>query len=657
MSVTLGIASFNCRGIYSSQEEIRALCNTNKIVCIQEHWLAKQELHALNTVCDDFRGTGSSPVDLSSGSIRGRPHGGVGVLWHKSLDSFVSVLDLHSEWACGINVSLQGDTVCILSVYLPYECDENQDDYIRALEELKVLVDESVTPLIFILGDYNTDILKQSTFSRYIEQFLSESNLLLSDNLFLDTGYTYVSDAWGTTSWLDHCICTETSHSCIVDIDIHYGYVTSDHLPLTVSTKLNNILHVDLDTTEMKNTRADRKWIPLTEYQLLDYIDYCILAFNNIPGQLVTASQCNEPCCMQHRMCIDQLYDYIVHTLLNAYDFCRPSNKSNCVRKNYKPVSGWTQHVQNAHTLARESFLRWHSASKPRTGPLYDSMKHTRSFFNSALRQCKRSADNIRADSLAQAMSKHNHKAFWKNVKVQQNAKTLTPATIGEAKGTLAITEMWAEHFQSVLASDATCSHDMKTFIEDNNVILYSPDMCVTSDEICDAVNYLKFGKSSGLDEIFAEHIVAAGEHVIEPLRMLMSAMLIHGYMPEKLMNGVIIPVTKNRNKSISDKQNYRPISLSNIISKIFECILLKKLQPYIGTCVNQFGYKPNSGTELCIFTLKEYLNYYHKLGSHIFTCFMDASAAFDRIKFIKLFKKLKKRKTPLYLIRVLSYW
>ena len=406
---------------------------------------------------------------MSSGSIRGRPHGGVGVLWHKSLDSFVSVLDLHSEWACGINVSLQGDTVCILSVYLPYECDENQDDYIRALEELKVLVDESVTPLIFILGDYNTDILKQSTFSRYIEQFLSESNLLLSDSLFLDTGYTYVSDAWGTTSWLDHCICTETSHSCIVDIDIHYGYVTSD--------------------------------------------------------------------------------------------------------------------------------------------------------------------------------------------KVQQNAKTLTPATIGEAKGTLAITKMWAEHFQSVLASDATCSHDMKTFIEDNNVILYSPDMCVTSDEICDAVNYLKFGKSSGLDEIFAEHIVAAGEHVIEPLRMLMSAMLIHGYMPEKLMNGVIIPVTKNRNKSISDKQNYRPISLSNIISKIFECILLKKLQPYIGTCVNQFGYKPNSGTELCIFTLKEYLNYYQKLGSHIFTCFMDASAAFDRIKFIKLFKKLKKRKTPLYLIRVLSYW
>ena len=72
---------------------------------------------------------------------------------------------------------------------------------------------------------------------------------------------------------------------------------------------------------------------------------------------------------------------------------------------------------------------------------------------------------------------------------------------------------------------------------------------------------------------------------------------------------------------------------------------------------MNQFGYKPNSGTELCIFTLKEYLNYYHKLGSHIFTCFMDASAAFDRIKFIKLFKKLKKRKTPLYLIRVLSYW
>ena len=81
--ISFGIASFNCRGVNSSTAEIVELCDRHQLICIQEHWLPKQNLYELNNICENFRGIGSSPMDLSSGIITGRPFGGVGILWHQ----------------------------------------------------------------------------------------------------------------------------------------------------------------------------------------------------------------------------------------------------------------------------------------------------------------------------------------------------------------------------------------------------------------------------------------------------------------------------------------------------------------------------------------------------------------------------------------------
>ena len=59
----------------------------------------------------------------------------------------------------------------------------------------------------------------------------------------------------------------------------------------------------------------------------------------------------------------------------------------------------------------------------------------------------------------------------------------------------------------------------------------------------------------------------------------------------------------------------------------------------------------------MCIFTLKEAVSSYNALGSHMFLCFMDATAAFDRISYITLFEKLLDRKIPMYIIRILYFW
>ena len=84
---------------------------------------------------------------------------------------------------------------------------------------------------------------------------------------------------------------------------------------------------------------------------------------------------------------------------------------------------------------------------------------------------------------------------------------------------------------------------------------------------------------------------------------------------------------------------NYRPIALVTIASKIFEIIVLDIIEPFIATCDNKFGFKKKHATEHCMYALKNVISYYNWFGSPVYTCFLDASKAFDRVEHWSLFK------------------
>ena len=67
--------------------------------------------------------------------------------------------------------------------------------------------------------------------------------------------------------------------------------------------------------------------------------------------------------------------------------------------------------------------------------------------------------------------------------------------------------------------------------------------------------------------------------------------------MPPKLIQTTIVPIIKNKCGNISSSNNYRPIALATIISKLLESILLMKCEEYLCTSANQFGFKKAHGT------------------------------------------------------------
>ena len=59
----------------------------------------------------------------------------------------------------------------------------------------------------------------------------------------------------------------------------------------------------------------------------------------------------------------------------------------------------------------------------------------------------------------------------------------------------------------------------------------------------------------------------------------------------------------------------------------------------------------------MCIFTVKSVIKYYTKQNSTVFTCFLDAAKAFDRVSPLTLFSKMIKRNVPLFIVRIIAFW
>ena len=81
---------------------------------------------------------------------------------------------------------------------------------------------------------------------------------------------------------------------------------------------------------------------------------------------------------------------------------------------------------------------------------------------------------------------------------------------------------------------------------------------------------------------------------------------LTYGHLPVSCLKTVISPVIKNTNADVSDVNNYRPIAVSTIFSKLFEHVILQFISSHSQTSDNQFGFKAKHGTDLCAFVLKQ---------------------------------------------------
>jgi hypothetical protein len=119
----------------------------------------------------------------------------------------------------------------------------------------------------------------------------------------------------------------------------------------------------------------------------------------------------------------------------------------------------------------------------------------------------------------------------------------------------------------------------------------------------------------------------------------------------------MIIPLVKNAQGNITCSENYRGITLSPVISKMLELILMEMVKGKLDTSYLQFGFKKKSSCNHAIYALRSVVNHYVNNGNTVTLCSLDISKAFDRVDVFALMMLLMKRKVPRLFISVMLDW
>ena len=179
----------------------------------------------------------------------------------------------------------------------------------------------------------------------------------------------------------------------------------------------------------------------------------------------------------------------------------------------------------------------------------------------------------------------------------------------------------------------------------------HNSNMTVSTKSVSEMIGQLECGKSAGPDGIDAEYLKFSNIKIHVLLSLCFTLCLAHVYLSPTMIKPTIVPIVKIKSGNLSDSSNYRPIALTTIVSEMIESVLLFKCTEYVSTSDNPFGFKSSDSIELCIYILKEFIDYYKSKGTTVYVTFLGASKDFDRIDHWLLFDKMIKMSEPLFII------
>lgn len=170
--------------------------------------------------------------------------------------------------------------------------------------------------------------------------------------------------------------------------------------------------------------------------------------------------------------------------------------------------------------------------------------------------------------------------------------------------------------------------------------------------------NRVKPKKSSGYDGYPSFVVRDVIQAIASPLTYLVNLSFERGYFPKKLKISKIAPVYKNKGDP-QQPDNYRPISLTSVFSKIFEYCFLARLEAFVKkfNLINpqQFGFRQKMSTQDAIEHFLQGIVERMEVGECPVGILCDLSRAFDCVCHTKLLNKLERygiRGRPLSWVR-----
>ncbi|XP_039301249.1 uncharacterized protein LOC120356382, partial [Nilaparvata lugens] len=551
-----------------NQLELILSDNSTDVVCINEHWLSNDEIKLYVP----------SGFTLAASYCRSPPltHGGSSILVKNSIKySSMNVSNFCVEKVFEISaIKLVHNKGIIISVYRTP--DSNIQDFLSKLEEVLNYITEKSYSFIAIAGDFNLNILE--LHRPEIQQFL---NVMRSFNLY--NVHSLPTRGKASLDNIYTCVKSERIECKLYDQDLisdHAGIFADLSVDIVRNFKNNN------NETEIHKRRL------ITTNRLNNY-KKCLSSYN-------WSYICN--------VCdTNSVMSMFINVLKSYFDI-------HCPVINYKPKSKSSQ--KNWYTpelkLMREHLMMLYNVWK------ITNTENAKVIFKNYKKQYCIAIDRakIMANDDVICKSSNRSRAAWKIVK-KEIGNDSAPQKINISPDILNdffvnVPNTVSKDLNQSSVTYAELLHNFKFAEGINSSTLEFSFKVVKPETVISIVNNLSSSKSEdcfGLSNFILKNII---ESILTPLTLMINIVLLTGQFPDCLKLSLLSPIFKKGDRELPE--NYRPIAIVPIISKIIEACIFYQMYEYFSINkllnVNQFGFRPDCSTAMAVEKLHKLVNF-----------------------------------------------
>ena len=547
----------------------------------------------------------------------GRRGGGVSLFIHESIE-FTNRDDLSllfNDVIESVFVEIDKSVFCsttniiIGEVYRPP--NTSVDEFNECLEHLLTYVGRS-NALCYLMSDFNINLLNVNTHEQSAE-FL---NLLLS--------YSFIPLISRPTRCTGHSITLidniftnslkSLHESSLAGIFLHK---ISDHFPVFFLNKFKGKV-VDKEFVIFKETINPRN-------------------INNFKDLLINHNWDSILDCNDVNLATSQF----LHQISYLYKICFPIKKI-VVKRNHKP---WvTQCLLNSIKRKNKLYKAYLQ------NPCDDTKLRFSQYRNKLTHLLRISERKYYAKSLSKYVT--DIRKSWQIVNEildHRKSNDCLPNMIESNEGDIIDPINIANHFNKYFSSVGVelAKNIKSTSINPLNYIKSPKSNVFELNEINESdlkKVFLSLKNSApGYDGIRPSVLKSVFDQVKKPLVHLINMSFRNGTFPEKLKQAVITPIYKQGNKNLVE--NYRPISVLSVFSKIFEKLMYKQLNSYLIRnnilYLHQYGFQEGYSTDHALITATNFI--YNALNEKMLSIAVsiDLKKAFDTINHSILLRKL----------------
>ena len=264
---------------------------------------------------------------------------------------------------------------------------------------------------------------------------------------------------------------------------------------------------------------------------------------------------------------------------------------------------------------------------------------HHRNICNDAIRKAKLSKELSIANKV-----KNNPKSFFKYFNNKLKPKEGI-SNLRKDDGTLTDSdqekaEVLNNFFSSVFVEEG--QDPIPDFNADFNSVL--DDLTINEDDMYQVLSNLKTSKSPGPDGVHPRLLRELSRELSQPLLILFNKTLNEGNIPDIWKKAEVKPIFKKGSKE--DPGNYRPVSLTSLLCKVFEHFIRDALYKHLIKnsllSKEQYGFcKKRSCVSQLLVTLNEWFTFLdNKIP--VDAAYLDFRKAFDSVPHKRLITKLK---------------